>query len=74
MALRPIHGRAVWDRAPRSVTCDAHGALAAGLDDRVGGLAEQGDVGLEQVGPVAEQVAEAVVDGGHLLGRRRRRR
>ena len=44
MALRPIHGRAVWARAPREAHAQPHRALAAGLDHAVGRLAEQGDV------------------------------
>ena len=68
MALRPIHGRAVWARRPASVDREAHRALAAGLDHAVGRLAEQGDVARQQVGPLGEQAAEAVVLGVDLLG------
>ena len=48
---------------------EAERALAAGLDGGVGRLAEECDVGREQVGTVAEQVAEAVVHGRHLFAR-----
>ena len=67
-ALRPIHGRAVWARAPGEDDLDAHRPLAAGLDGAVGRFAEQGDVALEQVGPLAEEPPEPVVDRVDLLG------
>ena len=68
MALRPIHGRAVWARSPVAASSrDAHGALAAGLDRAAGRLAEQGDVADQQVGPLGEQAAQAVVLGRDLL-------
>ena len=40
----------------------AHGALAAGLDLTVGGLAQDRDVGGEQVGAELEELAEPAVD------------
>ena len=59
MALRPIHGRAVWARSPRSTIAHPHRALAAGLDPAVGRLAEDGDVAGQQVGTLGEEPARA---------------
>ena len=60
--------------APRSGHLQPQRALAAGLDLAAGGLAEDGDVAGQQVGPVADEVAEAVVLGRRPPRRRRTRR
>ena len=70
-ALRPIHGRAVWARAPCIVHLEAHRALASGLERGAGRLAEQRRVAGHEVGPLGEQVPEPVVLGRHLLAPRR---
>ncbi len=57
MALRPIHGRAVWARAPASVDPKPHRALAARLDDATGRFTEQRQIGLAQVGASLEELA-----------------
>ena len=70
----PVDGVAAHPRAggvgpgPPQHDPHAHGALAAGLDDAVGGLAEQGDVALQQVGPFLEEPLQAVEPGVDLLG------
>jgi hypothetical protein len=52
---------------PTQGDLEAHGALAAGLDGAAGGLAEDGGVAGQQVGPLGEERAQPVVDGRHLL-------
>ena len=59
MALRPVNGRAVWARTPRSVMTDAHRPLTARLDERAGRLAQHGGVPVEQVGPPLPQLEQS---------------
>ena len=44
-----------------------HGALAAGLDDPPGGLQQESDVGVQEVGAGCGHLAQAAVDRVHLL-------
>jgi hypothetical protein len=50
----------------RSCSAEGHrhakGSLTSGLDDRVGGFAEDGDITDEEIGPRLEQLAEATLD------------
>ena len=67
MALRPIHGRAVWARSPVSVTSMRIVPWQpASMPASVGSPSSATSAG-EQLGPVAEEVPQAVVDGRHLL-------
>ena len=69
IALRPIHGRAGWARAPLRVISMRSVPWQPASSFSPGGLAQDGDVALEQLRPVAQQVGEPVVLGGHLLAR-----
>ncbi len=53
----------------READLESHGALAAGLEDRAGRFAEDGDVAGQQIRALVEQLAEAVVLRRDLLGR-----
>jgi hypothetical protein len=44
-----------------------HGALASDLEGGIGGLAQDRGVAGHEIGPLGEQMAEAIVIGGHLL-------
>ena len=69
MALRPIHGRAVWARCPRSVTSSRivpwHPASSAPSV----GSPRMATSPASRSGRSRAQVAEAVVLGGDLLAR-----
>ena len=72
-ALRPIHGGRCGP-GHRRASPRAHRALAAGLDDAAGGLAEDGGVAGEQVGAVARTAAGGRCARPRSPRRRRRRR
>ena len=48
---------------------DPQGSLTTGFERSKGWLAEQGDIAIEQIGPLGFDLAQSVVDHRHLLAR-----
>ena len=68
MALTPFQLRAEWARSPRVRDVDPQRALAAGLDDGVGRLHQDREVGGEQLGVGSREQVQPVELGLDLLG------
>ena len=69
MALRPIHGRAVWARCPRSVTSMRSVPWHPASSSPPVGSPRMATSPASRSGRSRSEVGEAVVLGGHLLPR-----